>query len=82
MVVSWGSLLDAMAAGSDDGGESRAVTQIRQLRSLARYTDKEAFKPIPQGNESGTDAEMPIPAASSMPQRKRVLTRIGQTAGD
>ena len=56
MVVSWGSLLDAMAARSSDSGEPRAVTQIRQLRSLARYADEGAFKPVPAGNESGSDS--------------------------
>ena len=52
MVVSWESLLDAMAARTGDSGERGAVTQIRQLRSLARYADKGAFKPIPHGNDS------------------------------
>ena len=58
MVVSWGGLLDAMAARSSDSDEPGPVTQIRQLRSLARYADKGAFKPIPPGSESGTDSEM------------------------
>lgn len=58
MVVSWGSLLDAMSARSSDSDEPRAVTQIRQLRSLARYADKGAFKPIPPGKESGMDSEI------------------------
>ena len=58
MMVSWGSLLDAMAARSSDNGEPRAVTQIRQLRSLARYADEGAFKPLPPGNEPGSDSEI------------------------
>jgi len=57
MVVSWESLLDAMAARTSDSGEPGAVTQIRQLRSLAKYADEGAFKPIPRGNEPGTDSE-------------------------
>ena len=57
MVVSWESLLDAMAARTSDSGEPGPVTQIRQLRSLARYADKGAFKPIPPGDEPGTDSE-------------------------
>ncbi|MDE0231307.1 MAG: hypothetical protein OXN93_03390 [bacterium] len=58
MVVSWESLLDAMAARSSDSGEPRAVTQIRQLRSLARYADERAFKPLPPGNEPSSDSEI------------------------
>ena len=58
MVVSWGSLLDAMAARSSDSGEPGAVTQIRQLRSLARYADEGAFKPIPQDNGPGIDSKI------------------------
>ena len=57
MVVSWGSLLDTMAARSSDSGESGAATEIRQLRSLARYADEGAFKPIPRGDEPG-DSEI------------------------
>ena len=58
MVIGWGSLLDAMAARSSDSDEPGPVTQIRQLRSLARYADKGAFKPIPRDNGPGTDSEM------------------------
>ena len=47
-----------MAARSSDSGEPGAVTEIRQLRSLARYADGGAFKPIPPGYESGIDSEI------------------------
>ena len=57
MMVSWGSLLDAMAARSSDSGEPSAVTQIRQLRSLARYADKGVVCPLPPGHEPGSDSE-------------------------
>lgn len=46
MVVSWGGLLDAMAARAGDSGEPGVLGEIRQLRSLARYADEGAFKPI------------------------------------
>ena len=52
MVVGWGSLLDAMAARSSDRGEPGPLTQIRQLRSLARYADE------PTDNESGVDTRL------------------------
>ena len=58
MVVSWEGLLDAMAARSSDSGEPRAVTQIRQLRSLARYADECAFKPIPQATSPASTSEI------------------------
>jgi len=57
MVVSWESLLDAMAARTSDRGEPGPVTQIRQLRSLARYADEGVFTPLSRGNEPGTDSE-------------------------
>jgi len=57
MIVSWGSLLDGMAARSRDSGEPGVETEIRQLRSLARYADSGATKPIRQGEELGADSE-------------------------
>ena len=58
MVVSWGSLLDSMAARSRDYAEAGVETEIRQLRSLAKYADAGAFKPIRRGEEFGADSEM------------------------
>lgn len=46
MVVSWDGLLDAMAARSRDGGEIGVETEIRQLRSLAKYANSGRFTPI------------------------------------
>ena len=57
MVVSWGGLLDAMAARTGDAEESGVDTEIRQLRSLAKYADAGAFKPIRRGEELGEDSE-------------------------
>ena len=57
MIASWGSLLDSMAARTGDYGESGFETEIRQLRSLAKYADSGAFKPIRQDEEFGGDAE-------------------------
>ena len=51
MVVSWRGLLDAMAARSRDGGETGVEAEIRQIRSLARYADSGAFKPVPVGKD-------------------------------
>lgn len=58
MVVSWGSLLDSMAARSRDFDESGVENEIRQLRSLAKYADAGALKPIRRGEEFGEDSEM------------------------
>lgn len=58
MTVSWGSLLDGMAAKSRDDGESSVETEIRQLRSLAKYADEGAFKPIQKGEEFGEQSEL------------------------
>ncbi len=57
MVVGWGSLLDSMATRSRDSDESGVETEIRQLRSLARYADAGAMKPIKKGEEFGADSE-------------------------
>ena len=57
MIVSWGSLLDSMTARSRDSGESGIETEIRQLRSLARYADAGAMKPVRYGDELGADSE-------------------------
>lgn len=58
MVVSWGSLLDSMAARSRDYAEAGVETEIRQLRSLATYADAGAFKPIGRDEKSGLESEM------------------------
>ena len=57
MVVSWGSLLDAMAARSSDSGERSTVTQIRQLRSLAEHAADQGPKPFPSGTEPDMSEE-------------------------
>lgn len=57
MIVGWGSLLDSMATRSRDSDESGVETEIRQLRSLARYADAGAMKPIRHGEEFGADSE-------------------------
>lgn len=57
MIVSWGGLLDCMAARSSDDGNHGVETEIRQLRSLAKYADAGAFKPISHGEEFGEDSE-------------------------
>ena len=46
MIVSWGGLLDSMAARSSDYGESGIENEIRQLRSLAKYAETRAVEPI------------------------------------
>ena len=58
MIVSWGSLLDGMSARSRGDGESSVETEIRQLRSVAKYADEGAFKPIQKGEEFGKDSEL------------------------
>ena len=59
MAVSWGSLLDSMAARSrDDGGGPHIEAEIRQLRSLAKFADTGAIKPIRKGEEFGADSEV------------------------
>ena len=57
MIVSWGGLLDCMAARSSDDGNHSVKTEIRQLRSLAKYADAGAFKPISPGEEFGEASE-------------------------
>ena len=58
MIASWGGLLDSMAARVTDYDESGVGTEIRQLRSLAKYADEGAVKPIRRGEEFGTDSEV------------------------
>ena len=58
MLVSCGSLLDSMAARTRDDAESGVETEIRQLRSLARFADTGALKPIRRGEEFGEDSEV------------------------
>ena len=58
MIVSWGGLLDSMAARTRDYAEAGIDTEIRQLRSLAKYADSGALKPIRRGEEFGADSEM------------------------
>ena len=58
MVVSWSSLLDSMATRSRDQDESGMESEIRQLRSLAKFADAGAFKPIRLGEEFGEDPEL------------------------
>ena len=57
MVVSWGSLLDSMAARTRDDRESDIETEIRQLRSLAKYAYTGAIQPIAQDEKIGADSE-------------------------
>ena len=58
LLVSWTGLLDSMAARSGDADDPAGIgVEIRQLRSLAKYADNGAFKPIVQGEEFGADAE-------------------------
>ena len=59
MVVGWGSLLDSMATRSrDDGSHPHIEAEIRQLRSLAKFADAGAIKPISKGEEFGADSEV------------------------
>ncbi len=58
MLASWGGLLDSMAARTRDYSESGVENEIRQLRSLAKFADAGAFKPIRRGEEFGADAEV------------------------
>ena len=58
MIVSWGGLLDSMAARSGAQDEPRVESEIRQLRSLAEFADAGAFKPIRRGEEFGEDSEV------------------------
>ena len=57
MIVSWGSLLDSMAARTRDYGESSVETEIRQLRTLAQFADEGGMKPIAKGEEFGADLD-------------------------
>ena len=67
MIASWGGLLDSMAARATDYDEPSVGAEIRQLRSLAKYADAGAFKPIPRGEEFGADSEV------RMRQYKRLI---------
>ena len=58
MIISWGGLLDSMAARSQDQDDPAVVSEIRQLRSLAEFANAGAFKPIRQGEEFGDDSEV------------------------
>ncbi len=58
MIASWGGLLDSMAARTRDYSEAGVENEIRQLRSLAKFADTGAFKPIRRGEEFGEDAEV------------------------
>ena len=58
MIVSWGGLLDSMAARSRDQDEPWVESEIRQLRSLAEFADAGAFKPIRLGEEFGEDPDV------------------------
>ena len=58
MIVSWEGLLDSMAARTRDYGESGVETEIRQLRTLAKYADSGAFKPIRQDEEFAVDSDV------------------------
>lgn len=58
MIASWGGLLDSMAARAADNDESGVGGEIRLLRSLAKYADEGAFKPIHKGEEFGADSEI------------------------
>ena len=57
MLVSWGSLLDSMVARSRESEESGVETEIRQLRSLAKYADNGALKPISDGAGAANDSD-------------------------
>ena len=57
MIVSWGSLLDSMAARNREYEEQGVETEIRQLRSLAKYADNGALKPISDGTEAANDSD-------------------------
>ena len=58
MIISWGGLLDSMAARSQDQNNPAVVSEIRQLRSLAEFADAGAFKPIRRGEEFEGDSEL------------------------
>ena len=57
MISSWGGLLDGMAARTRDDGETGFETEIRQLRSLAKFAYTGEIKPIGQGEKLGTHSE-------------------------
>ena len=58
MIVSWTGLLDTVEARVGDTGESPSIlSEIRQLRTLAKHADSGAFKPILKGQELPTDSE-------------------------
>lgn len=59
MVVGWGSLLDSMAARTrDERSRPHIEAEIRQLRSLAKFADAGAIKPIANGEEFGAESEV------------------------
>ncbi len=66
MVVSWGGLLDAMAAPSSDNDEIGVESENRQLRSLAKHADSGRFPPI-------TKCEPPVPGHVRLRQYKGLV---------
>ena len=57
MIVSWGGLLDGMAARTRDDRETGFENEIRQLRSLAKYAYTGTIEPIAQDEKIGVDSE-------------------------
>ena len=58
MMVSWMGLLDSMATRVRDAGENLSIeNDIRQLRTLAKYADLGAFKPIRRDENFGADSD-------------------------
>ncbi len=58
LIASWGGLLDSMAARTVEYDEPGVGAEIRQLRTLAKYADNGAFKPIRSGEQFGRDSEV------------------------
>ena len=66
MIASWGGLLDSMAARTRDYAEAGIETEIRQLRSLAKYADERSVQANPPGRgirRGFGNAETPVQAA-------------------
>ncbi|MDE2725541.1 MAG: hypothetical protein OXI59_19395, partial [Gemmatimonadota bacterium] len=57
MIASWSGLLDSLAARTQDYGEPGIENEIRQLRTLAKYADEGAFKPVRRNEKLGADSE-------------------------
>lgn len=55
MIVSWGGLLDSMAARTRDYAEVGVETEIRQLRIMAKYADNGSV--IPTNGDTVLDSE-------------------------